>query len=349
MLFGTGTFATGICRELARAQAAPTTVYVFGRDRERARAVCAIGAENAGEHRTRIEFRPAAAHLGVDLRPLVQYLAPRVVVICASEQSPREIGDRTTRWSALVRRAGFALTVPLQLTVVERVARACLESGGNDPIVLNACFPDAVNPILAARGWPVTCGVGNIGTLAGLVCDTADIAPGRLMMLAHHAHLHAPRDPELEARSWIDGQPWQAEAVLAALRRRPRGWLNDRGASIAGGVVRTLLDTATYTGHLPGPAGLPGGFPVTITGTTARVRLPRQMDLPQAIAWTDRVSTADGAVVDTDGSVRFTDDALEAIRPHCPQWPNVVAPADVLELRGDVLDLRSRLRGPPAR
>jgi len=350
-IVGTGEFATRLCRALA---AAPPryagTVQVVGRTEQAAATLCASAQREAGGSATlrfearRMDFGPYA-----DFRGLLAELRPHTVVVCASAQSPAEFQHTDNGWSRLVRAAGFAVTLPLQAALAARISAACADVGADadQPITMvNACFPDGVNPTLRARGLPVLCGVGNVGSLATAAAAALDLAdPGRLKLLAHHAHLYEPADPGLEARCWLDDQPYEPVAeLLRPIRSGPRSVLNGLGATATAAVVRALADGGRWVGHLPGPAGLPGGFPAQLDDGALSLRLPAGTSLDSALAWTDRVSTLDGASVGVDGTVRFTDQALEMLRRHLSDVPADLAPQALPELFRRLLELRDRLR-----
>jgi hypothetical protein len=342
LVVGTGRFAAGLCRSLSRAARHPLRAWILGRTTDRARRL-------AGET-GHVQFRPIAAQLGLDGRPdeVARVLArtrPDLVVVCASHQSPDEIRAGRDAWAVLLREAGFFATVALQAALADGVAAAC--ASARIP-VLNACFPDAVNPLLAARGHGVLGGLGNVASLADAAAENLGLAPGsdRLHMLAHHAHLHPPPRRADEARCWVDGRPVpDVGALLTAARGGPRLALNERGAAAAGALVAAMLRQEPVTTHMPGPLGLPGGYPVRVTGSAIDLRLPPHCDLDGASRWNRRVASLDGGRIEPDGAIHFGSRAVAALRRHLPDLPDRVAPADLFQLTETQLAIRHRLRG----
>ncbi|MEV8509793.1 hypothetical protein AB0368_33905 [Actinoplanes sp. NPDC051475] len=347
VVVGTGTFATAVCRALARSLTRDTTVHVLGRTSTAVSATCALGSAHARLAGAPVKFRPVvtALHLTTDLRPLLAQLSPDVVVVCASLQPPAESRQTTTQWSALLRQAGFGVTVPLQAALVERIA-ADYADVNDSPILLNACFPDAVNPLLSARGLPVLCGIGNVAALALGIQDRLEIDdPHRVQLLAHHAHLHRPDDPSMEARAWVDGQPLDDVAdLLTMMRTCPRDVVNEVSAWAAGPLITAVINDEPYVGHLPGPLGLPGGYPVLVTGRSVTLRLPPGTSPQAAVDWNQRAATLDGVQIASDGCLTFTPAALAALHQFWPQAPGTVAVDAVAQLRADLLNLRAALR-----
>ncbi|EIP88919.1 hypothetical protein A33K_15019 [Burkholderia humptydooensis MSMB43] len=59
----------------------------------------------------------------------------------------------------------YGATLPLRLALALRVARAIGERAQSSRLV-NACYPDASNEVLARLGHDVACSIGNVATLA---------------------------------------------------------------------------------------------------------------------------------------------------------------------------------------
>jgi hypothetical protein len=349
---GTGEFAGALARALAR-HPHPLRLHVLGGDPGRARDLAELAADHATLAGTRTTCTPH--HLDpADARQLRHSLAalrPDVLVLAASEHSPAEARATPSAWTDLLGRAGFGLTLPLQAARPRTLAAACADASP-DTVLVNACFPDAVNPLLRAGGTPVACGLGNIATLAATLRTCLGLGDqGRLHLLAHHAHLHAPADPEQDARAWLDGEPLpDLHHRLAAVRRRPRHHLNEIGAVAGAAAVAALAGAGpVHTGHLPGPDGLPGGYPVTVHHRGVQLRLPRGLTREQAVAWNLRRGELDGAVVDPDGTTRLAPTALAALRSHWPDAPATYGPHELPAMHRELLRLRAQLRLLPTR
>jgi hypothetical protein len=104
-----------------------------------------------------------------------------------------------------------------------------------------------------------------------------------------------------------------------------------------------VTDAGTAT-SLPGPLGLPGGYPVRLTaGRGIALDLPAGLDRDAAIAWNERAGRRDGVEI-RDGRVSFPARAAAALARYAPDlaagWP--VAALD--EVTARLTALRQRLR-----
>jgi hypothetical protein len=352
VVLGTGAFAGALVRAFASRASGPTVVHVVSRDRDRARHLAGLANAHAVLADRSVRFCPHHLDVsaGADLRPLLGRHQPRVLAVCSSDHSPAETRGLPSAWTRLIHAAGFGVTLPLQAATALRAASAAAEASPGTAVV-NACFPDAVNPLLHGAGLPVLCGLGNVSTLVALVRSELRLGDeSRLKVLAHHAHLHAPPTPDQELRAWLDDRPLTAvHDVLGRGRRRPRADLNEIGAAAGAAVLDALTHPREYyAGHVAAPQGRPGGYPVVITGHSVAVRLPPGMSERQAIACNQQWSALDGITVDRQGKAHFTPAALDALRDHWPDAPAAFGLQDIEDLRARQLALRERLRRLPA-
>ncbi|MEV2271297.1 hypothetical protein [Nonomuraea africana] len=352
VVIGTGGLARGLCYALATTTRIPLDVVVVGRRQERAAEVCYVAATRAALAGAPVAFHPKTADLSSDdaLADLLSRLAPDGLVLVASSQSPWERTTAPSAWTSLVKHAGFGLTLPFQAELALRAGRA-LAAVRPAAWFVNACFPDAVNPVLAATGVPVLCGVGNVGLLAASLQAALDLPDQRrLHVLAHHAHLHAPHGPDEpdgadepdEAMAWLDGEPVAGTGkLLAAQRAADRAELNHVTGLSAATLVLGLLSGAQTDTSLPGPLGLPGGYPVRLTGARLELRLPAGLALEDAVAFNQRCAIRDGVVVDGE-RVRFTGPAHAEL-----DLPADFHVAELHQITGQLHQLRAQLRDRP--
>jgi hypothetical protein len=346
IVIGSGSLARSLCYSIGTEFRAPAAVTILARSPGNAARIANVAGVRASLSQVPVSFRGGAVDLGsvADIERALGDVEPAVVVNCASYQSPWERVTTPSAWTDLVAQAGFGITLPLQSGLVLDVADALHRSWPGCPLI-NACLPDSVNPVLTALGLPVFCGIGNIATLAA----AAQAALGRpdqrdLCLLAHHVHLHAPDDAADEVRIW-DGGTELAEVgtLLAAARCSERSELNQIAGHAAARLVGDLLAGTPLLTNLPGPLGLPGGYPVRVAGREVELRLPDGVDLASAVAWNQRAAHRDGVVV-CDGQVVFPPAARSRLRAYLP---DVAAGFPVTDIRlacTELLELRQRLR-----
>lgn len=344
---GSGALATSLCRSLASlspargaADAAPIEVTVLARDLGAAEGIARDSRVRAAVGGTAISF--TARRLD-DERAALAALQPALLVCCASAQSPYEKVHAPSPWTRLVEQAGFGVTLPLQATLAVRLARA-IAAVSPHTLLVNGCFPDAVNPLLASLGLPVLCGIGNVATIAACLQAALGLADQRgLAVLGHHVHLAAPADPADEALVWRDGVPVPGvSALLAPDRAQPRTDLNAIAGHAAARLLVDLLAGREIHTSLPGPLGLPGGYPVRLAAGALTLNLPG-LGQAEAVAWNLRVGRRDGIEL-RDGHVHHLPEAAHALRPHLPGLAQGWAATAYDEARDQFIALRRRLR-----
>jgi hypothetical protein len=79
-----------------------------------------------------------------------------------------------------------------------------------------------------------------------------------------------------------------------------------------------MAEGASWSGHVPGPNGLPGGYPVRLDAGALRLDLPQGLSDSEAIAWNAAFEERSGVVVGADGFVSYTGRVEEALRSVSP-------------------------------
>lgn len=346
VVVGSGSLARSVCGSLAAVATAGVDVTVLARSPAAAAAAAYLTRTRAALIGRPVTAR--SAQLAPDrLADTLARLAPAAVLVCASYQSPWERGSTPSAWTDLLGRAGFGASLPLQAGLATDVGRALAAVAPATPL-LNACFPDAVNPLLAALGVPVLCGIGNAAILAATLQAQLDLPDQRdLTVLANHLHLHRPADPADEALAWVGGQPVaDVGDRLAAQRRTEPRKVNQVTGLTAALLLDGLLTGAEVHTNLPGPLGLPGGYPVRLRGSELELRLPPGWDTAAAVGWNQRMADLDGVRVDRDRVV-LAPAAAEALAPYLSDHLDTgggFLVRDTAAVAEALLDLRTRLR-----
>lgn len=351
VVVGSGSLARAVCYSLAVAASVPVEVLVVARSQRSAEEVCFVANARAQLSAHSARFASQQVDL-VEPGPLATVLAaaaPDLLLGCASYQSPWERRTAPSAWTALVQRAGFGVTLPLQAAIAVAVGRA-VAMAAPQALYVNACYPDAVNPVLHQLRLPVFCGIGNVSLVATSLRSALDLDErAGLRVLAHHYHLGTPDRAGDEALAWLDDRPVPEIGALLAGQRATRAVELNTVTGHAGALL--LLDLLTgrdVRANLPGPLGLPGGYPVAIRSRSLALDLPSGWTPEQAVSWNQRVAELDGARIDGRGNVHF---AAAAERELAGLLPEVAGGFPVSRIQAVCEQLRhvaTRLRAAAA-
>src|SRR5262249_48107343 len=103
---------------------------------------------------------------------------------------------------------------------------------------------------------------------------------------------------------------------FAAVQLTPEPVIDISGAS---GVplIRALAQGPDWTGHAPGPKGLPGGYPVRCHAGEVGLDLPPGLSREEAVRWNTAFEVQNGLIVE-DGRVRYTGQLYDRLRVVSP-------------------------------
>jgi hypothetical protein len=250
---------------------------------------------------------------------------PDIVFHAASMLSPWLLPEIDSPLSLALRSAGFGLMLPAQLPLIRQVMRAVSDLGLDCPVV-NASYPDATHPVLAAEGLQPTIGVGNAGMLYDTLRGALRSREMNVMprLFAHHAQVtpfarHTSYAPGEAPWLFLDDQPTSiARFVDGPLP--PGRILNALTAAHAVAIISGLLGDGTgLRTSAPGPLGLPGGWPVLVSCGSVVLDLPPNVDIESGLAYQARAAVGDGiAAIEADGTVHFTQAAQASLATHAP-------------------------------
>jgi hypothetical protein len=352
LVFGTGSFAARILFDLAATAQSSVTVRIAGRNAERL-----AWLRTAANARAAMFGRPARfATSIVDLdgpaaaAEIIAGCRPSVVVQAASLQTASVIASSGNAWTRLVAEGGLSATAVFQSVLTARVARAVKEVAPQSHLI-NCCFADVVNPLIAAMGLPVTCGIGNVAILA--TAFAGHLGSGRtgesVKVLAHYQNIapwrRAP-DTRVEppARVWLGGaETDDVYTRFRDVRLTPEPVIDISGAS---GVplMLALAGRHDWLGHVPGPGGLPGGYPVALRQGRLDLDLPAGLSREDAIAWNAQYEAANGLVIEDGGRARYTGALHERLRAASPELAVGFNVSDLEEVHKEMQSLRAHLQ-----
>ncbi|MDP6787591.1 MAG: hypothetical protein QF830_06340 [Rhodospirillales bacterium] len=353
MVAGTGLFAEKIVFSLAMTAAQPITVAVGGRNRERMDWLSLSGNARAAlfGRPVRVFAVPLTWNTPSAIAETLAVCRPTVVAQAATVQSPRDLDSPSNPWQRLISRAGgFGATQVLQALLLSRMARA-LTLAGVEASLLNACYPDAVNAMLAARGEAVICGLGNVAAAAAMIAAALGrTEPGAVKVLAHHQSPSIWRRPPAERRGvaprvWVDGRELDRVFERLEALRSPLDVRQSIAGVSAAPLIVALLGQDEYVGHAAGPLGLPGGYPVTVRGGELTLDLPAGLGRAEAVAYNRRFAEHDPARLLADGQIVYADEAHRVLAKESPEVAKGFHVSDLDAAAADMLALRQRLGG----
>ena len=194
------------------------------------------------------------------------------------------------------------------------------------------------------------CGMGNVAILSNAFAADRNLTDrSRIKVLAHYQHLGAWRRA-VEARTgpvprvWINDQEvGDVFGTFQDVKLTPEPVIDISGAS---GVpmILALAQGRSWTGHVPGPDGLPGGYPVHLADGALALNLPPSVSRDEAIAWNARFEEENGFVVGTDRHARYTGVLRERLAQHSPALAEGFDVADLEEVHRSMQELRTKLQ-----
>jgi hypothetical protein len=349
LLCGTGGFASRIAYDIIAAARQPLTLHIAGRNEARLHWL-----QLAGNGRASVLGTPAqvVTHT-VDLTDrdgaasLLSQTRCDVVVQTASAQPVSVLRSGGDAWADLIKHGGYGASLVFQAIISVRVAQA-MQAAGSTAHLINCCFPDAANSLLSAMDLPITSGIGNIAILSNILSGTLPYTErGSLRMLAHYRNLHdwrcepASRGPH-PARVWLNEVEVPDVYNRFPVRLSAEPVPDVSGASAALPVI-ALASGADWTGHLPGPKGLPGGYPVRISSRQMTLDLPNGLSETDAVSFNSQFEQADGAFVTSDKRVAYSGKLHKALSQHSPALAAGFNVRDFDEVFGEMKVFRDRL------
>ncbi|WP_131973734.1 MULTISPECIES: hypothetical protein [unclassified Curtobacterium] len=291
---------------------------------------------------------------------VIAHFKPDVIFNTASIQPWYKLSELEAGKNERISAAHFGPWLPMHLAPALQLMRAVRDSGVNS-VVVNAAFPDAVNPALKTRGLSPTYGIGNVAnSIPALTLGAADLtglqpADITVRMLAYHYVSHrlsrsgntgtSPYHLEVtdKAGQTINTPSFDAELFALCQReyRRLGGRTGqDMTALSAMSVLGALLGGRPRLVHSPGFLGLPGAYPVELSQWCGQLSLPTAVSAGQARAINELSGQSDGIDgISDQGVISFTEESSDVMREElgfdCPQF----TVDDVIEVAAELKTL----------
>jgi len=301
-----------------------------------------LGAMHQGFY-PRIRFRKTNLHDIDGTAQTIREEEPDVIFNGATLQSWWVIGLLPDDVHRRLLDAGFGPWLPMHLTLTHKLMKAVRKSGVKTNVV-SIPYPDAVNPILGKVGLAPTVGAGNFDLIVPRVRKVVSdklkvpIRSVSLFMVGHHFH-----QVSLRVNGNMGGAPYYLKILVdnrditsrfdldqllseVAKLAIPEGAERQSitAASAAKNILAILSDTGELT-HAPGPAGLPGGYPIRLSADGPEVVLPEELSLSDAVKINEKAQKFDGIErIRDDGTVVITEKSVNTMREmlgyDCPEF-----------------------------
>jgi len=251
--------------------------------------------------------------------------------------------------SAKIKSAGFGVWFPVHFALTLNLMRAAQQAEFRG-FVVTAPYPDVANAVLGKLEIPPSCGIGNVEEVVPKIRWLAarhlslPIEAIQVTLVAHHAlqrftlNRTAVKDataPPFFLKIEADGRDVTeeihgAELLLSAFPITSGPASHVLTAATTYRLVNALVTENEQYIHVPGPKGLPGGYPVYANSDGIRLADIPELSLAEAIRINEDSHRFDGIEkIEKDGSVHFTQQAAEimqeALGYDCP----ILEPNDI--------------------
>ena len=332
MLIGLGDLG-GVVLELLVREPWIGRIVVGSIKQEEARARCnlaRLGAVAHG-HDPDIAFVPLDINDTGSVAAMVNRESPDIILTTATLQTwwlPYALPEPQ---ATMLKSAGFGVWLPAHLHLAIKLMEGIrdAEYGG---VVLTAPFPDVVNCVLGRISLAPTCGVGNLGEIvpklrllaaAKLAVELADL---KVLLVAHHAleryalwGATGERPPyflRIECGGADVTSDVAADDLLFSDFPLPAGTvIHFVTAATTVRLIRALCSSERTLLHVPGPGGLPGGYPVWVSESGVELVPIAGLSSDEAVAINERSHRFDGIDrIEADGTVVFVPESAAVMR-----------------------------------
>ena len=104
-----------------------------------------------------------------------------------------------------------------------------------------------------------------------------------------------------------------------------------------------MAQRRAWRGHVPGPGGLPGGYPVALEDGRLELDLPTGVEAASAIAWNVGYEAHCGLIVDAQGRAHYSGRLHDLLAAESPALAAGFAVADLEQVWRAMCELRDRL------
>lgn len=343
---GAGDLGRRVCNELAHSDR-QCEVRIVGRDHDTVQRhvnLIRFSALQRGYH-SRVDYALTDLNDIPRTAEVIAEFGPDVVFLAASLQSWWVITTLPAERFQRLYAANFGPWLPMHLVPVHKAMQA-IRTADCQATVVNAAYPDAVHPVLAAAGLAPDIGIGNVANnipaLRYSAGEILGIAPSEvdIRLVTHHYVSHRLSrtndisPSQLRIAILAEGCDAMPDVGLIPLLKplathyRRTGGLDGQAMTAASAisVLVPLLEQREALVHAPGPLGLPGGYPVVVGSEPIRLALPPGVTTEDAVAVNRSGQVDDGIrAIGDDGGVLFEESTMDVLRRelgyHCIEMP----------------------------
>lgn len=228
-----------------------------------------------------------------------------------------------------IEKAGFGPWVSMHLTLTKKLMEA-IKNSGLDPLVINSSFPDAVNPALDKIGLAPTVGLGNVDCAVPVI----RLAMSKKLGIpiknfkiyacgAHYWNFVTVRYGDVCGSPYYlkiiaEGNDVTKQFDFKDLLQYPRtegAEVSPVVASSGAKIIMSMINNTREIINLPGPNGLPGGYPTRVSSEGIEVVLPNDISLQEAIQINEGSNRCDGIEkIDEEGNIIFTEKSYRVMK-----------------------------------
>jgi hypothetical protein len=295
--------------------------------------IAAFGASQLG-HYPDLEFTKIDLYNVEQSADIISKYKPEIIYSAVSLQSWWVINTLPQEVFEELDIARFGPWLPMHLILVYKLMQA-VRLTGLDIKVINSAFPDACHNILDKIGLAPTIGIGNVANpVPAIRCAIAHqlgkkMEAVEVLFFAQHFVSHyLPRFGNSGGAPYhlsirVDGRDVTKEVDIdAAFAEIPTRFRRAGGrdgqiltASSAAAITLAMADDNGAILHAPAPQGLPGGYPVRVTGKGGEVILPEGLTIEDAIRINEEGQRYDGIdKIDDDGTVTYAEKSVAIMR-----------------------------------
>ena len=225
--------------------------------------------------------------------------------------------------------------LPNHLTLAYKLMQAVKRSGIETKVV-NGAYPDLTNVVLGKVGLPPVCGGGNMDhaceRIRRIVARELKIPASNVSIfgVGHHGTYYTSK---LKGPFWVKmlvgGKDVSNQFPPDKIRKlyEATGWgeltrfkgppleQHKTASAFLKNILSIYYDTGEIHMSIPGPNGLPGGYPTRLSAKGAEVVLPEEITLEEAIKINEEGARWDGIEnVQDDGTVVYLDENVRNLR-----------------------------------